>query len=956
MAHYKFIKFTFAMTVFTIVVAISMLIGIALTYQSEIPESGIVETPEEETRNHISFTSSAPVESVDEQGALSAAVEIGGADSEMSATAPVGVQLAEGATSLTLNVNEMADSQADVTAGQGVNHIPLDVHVDGVAEGNSVPMTIKLTSLVAKALNSNNIALYHVENGQTVAMTLVDEAVNHNEFSYDPATGDIYLCMASFSEVSVVANTVADWDGTVATSFRSGTGTEADPYTIANAEQFAYFRNLVDGGNKFETVNEDGSVTKQYVKLENDINLRWLDSNNYPHSFDPIGWGYDRSAFNKGGAEGKTFNGIFDGNGKTIFNLYQNGWDLDPDKTNYSNYSYTNCGGGLFGAICNATIKNLTISSADVKFECVEIGILVGLAQGNCTFENITVRSSKIANYQRPTGGLVGEVSPKYNADGTAVASTHTFSNITIASDVVVGSLWGDFDAPVGGLIGAYWDDAGVTKVNISDSSIAARLDVYNDVTSSYQWYAYRRAGMLIGNTDRSVKNESGTNVASTLINNVDFLTCSNVHVYYGNWANYTYCEFSTAHNTYNRWPWVRCQEGENNGSYSNVRYGHPKDAIGAEVYFDVHNHADGEGHLVSIPFNQLYGGGQGVYGQPQHAGVTIHHVAYTITYIIDGEVYAVKNVSEEEAKSAFNVNGITIDEATKNNRVFQCWLDIDSQRVDEIKEGNTENITLYCSWDKILIARFLYNDGSVYAEVEFTNNGGLVSEEPKVPQIAGYHGTWEPYADAMKEAKSDIVIKPMYTVDNTVEVLPSNFTLAQLFAYLEDGKKLAMSQDMTGKTSGGNDTNQCTISNQTARLNLNTYELSYAQGSSAAKDWRLFTITSNGVFTLGTGINGTGKLTFNIDTLNKNADAQIFVIQQGGQLVLEKGVVIEINFDAADESKITLITGITDLDTVHYPGLHITTTEAVNGRKSYIIEVYNTTTLTGNDSSVRVN
>ena len=113
---------------------------------------------------------------------------------------------------------------------------------------------------------------------------------------------------------------------------------------------------------------------------------------------------------------------------------------------------------------------------------------------------------------------------------------------------------------------------------------------------------------------------------------------------------------------------------------------------------------------------------------------------------------------------------------------------------------------------------------------------------------------------------------------------------------------------------------------------------------SSANKTWRLFSIATGGKLTLGTGINGTGKLTFNIASLNTNGTAQIFVIQEGGELVLEKGVVIEINFSSTYKDDITLIYGISNLDTVNYPGLHITKTDT-----SYTIEVYATTTLTGN-------
>ena len=40
--------------------------------------------------------------------------------------------------------------------------------------------------------------------------------------------------------VVVSANTIEAWDGTAATSFAGGTGTENDPYIIENAKQLYY--------------------------------------------------------------------------------------------------------------------------------------------------------------------------------------------------------------------------------------------------------------------------------------------------------------------------------------------------------------------------------------------------------------------------------------------------------------------------------------------------------------------------------------------------------------------------------------------------------------------------------------------------------------------------------------------------------------------------------------------
>lgn len=207
----------------------------------------------------------------------------------------------------------------------------------------------------------------------------------HNQFYYNATTGDIVLSMASFSPVAVVVDSVVHWNGASATAFAGGTGTEADPYLIANADQLAYFRDLVDGGRTFEN---------EYVKLTGNIFLN--HESEFVNLFDPIGWGYSYTGYNSNNAEGKVFKGTFDGDMYSIHGLWQNGWDLEA-KTG-TDYTYTNCGGGLFASVENATIKNLTMIDAIIVYECVEIEIVSGLAQGNCVFENINVYDSKIAN------------------------------------------------------------------------------------------------------------------------------------------------------------------------------------------------------------------------------------------------------------------------------------------------------------------------------------------------------------------------------------------------------------------------------------------------------------------------------------------------------------------------------------------------------------------------------
>ena len=529
-------------------------------------------------------------------GALASDLAIGTVEG-YNALLPADVKIAEGASSLELSVKPV-ETGSEIKLGAGDSAKSLDVHIDGIALDNTVPMIVNLGAVLEAGLGDTELKFYHTEDGVAVLMTRVkalsDFAI-HNQYYYNPETGEVSIYVSSFSVFSAVKATADEWDGTSDITWYNDNDTS---FTLTTAEQFAGFRDLVDEGTTF---------SGKTVKLGVDIDLAG-------ELFDPIGYGYTY-----GKDSNTAFMGTFDGDGHTVYGLYQNGWELDPDKENYSTYTYSTAGGGLFASIENATIKNLAVSGANIVFECVDIGIVVGYAQGNCHFENIVVTDSIIANYNRATGGVVGEVC--YGSYGTDVTRgySHTFKNIVVDSSVVVSSLWGSFDTLCGGVIGGKWGDATVKMENVT---VAAELDVFSDVTAAYEWYAYRRCGMLIGHTEQNSPKKA-LNAAAP------FLTCENVNVYYGDWVNYTYCQFSNY-----RYPWARVQAGKHHAAYTNPRHSTAIDANGNLVVDDNHEHLAGDGHNVSITFDQLYGGGQGVYGCAEHDGVKTHNSLTKTIYI----------------------------------------------------------------------------------------------------------------------------------------------------------------------------------------------------------------------------------------------------------------------------------------------------------------------------------
>lgn len=511
----------------------------------------------------LDFKAAEPILSKTDEGLLGTAVTIGETSDGVSAEIPAGVKLADGAQTLELTVTSLESSEANLTVSDNETARPMEVHVEGVAEDNTVPMLVVLEGAVRPGLNASSVELYHVEDGVTVQMVQValDEVDGHNEFYYDPATGSITMAVATFSEFVVIEDDNNPWLGNVDVSWYNTTDTV---FELSTADQLAGLGAIVDGTAGIAADTFEGKE----IRLKNDIDLGNADGD--PVSFNPIGFKYESDA------DGRVFKGTFNGNTHTVRNLHQDGWELG--------LSYSTAGGGLFASAVDATFQNLNITGAEIVMECIDMGTLVGYAYGNCKFSNIRVSDSVIANYNRYTGGVVGEVN-----------GTHSFANVTVDADVTVSALWGTFDPGCGGIIGGKYGDASVTMRNCV---AACRLDVYNDVTSAYEWYAYRRCGMLIGNSEETVKNASGTTVAAA-----PFLTCENCTVFYGDWADYTYCQFENAENPGREYPWVRVQAGLHNDAYSNPRYGHPVDVNGKTVVDAAHTHQDGDECTLSVPF-----------------------------------------------------------------------------------------------------------------------------------------------------------------------------------------------------------------------------------------------------------------------------------------------------------------------------------------------------------------
>lgn len=171
------------------------------------------------------------------------------------------------------------------------------------------------------------------------------------------------------------------WDGTVATGFASGSGTDADPYIISTGAELAFLAERVNSG-----VVSPENYSSAHYRLGTNIDLK-----NRPWT--TIGYHDDEG----GSSSGKSFSGDFDGNGYSIVNL-------NVDATGTPNRT-----AGFFGHVMGGTIQNLSIINADVR-GTLNAGILVGQMSNNGSKIEHCKVSGIVSGTQR-CGGLVGMIS-----------------------------------------------------------------------------------------------------------------------------------------------------------------------------------------------------------------------------------------------------------------------------------------------------------------------------------------------------------------------------------------------------------------------------------------------------------------------------------------------------------------------------------------------------------------
>ena len=160
----------------------------------------------------------------------------------------------------------------------------------------------------------------------------------------------------------------------------AGNGSEAKPFLLKTADHLAWFRDCVNEGN----INACAKIADAVKAIDMSTVCHKADTGTQVEelSWTPIG-----------NTDNNKYQGTFDGNGKTISNLYIN---ATSENTGFF-------GNAEAGSLKNITFDNARVNSTGKRYT----GILAGSA-GSCMIENIKTLASCSVVGNMSTGGIVG--------------------------------------------------------------------------------------------------------------------------------------------------------------------------------------------------------------------------------------------------------------------------------------------------------------------------------------------------------------------------------------------------------------------------------------------------------------------------------------------------------------------------------------------------------------------
>ena len=283
----------------------------------------------------------------------------------------------------------------------------------------------------------------------------------------------------------------------------TGNGTEAEPFMLKTADHLAWFRDHVNEGHP-----------SACAKIADDV--KEIDMSSVCHKADTEKQVAELS-WTPIGNESNKYIGTFDGNGKTISNLYINATSDDT---------------GFFGYAGAGSIKNITFDNAKVKSTgSYDTAILAGVAE-YCIIENIKNLANCSVEGNSFVGGIAGYargdisncenhaiVNGRFSVGG--VVGSHGGVDNTITSCANHGAVTGT-DRQVGGMVGFFGSGIIQNSANYGDvmgTDIVGNLIGYankcnlNNVLGTGNVTATsntKRVGLLVGSINLSSGTASG--------------------------------------------------------------------------------------------------------------------------------------------------------------------------------------------------------------------------------------------------------------------------------------------------------------------------------------------------------------------------------------------------------------------------------------------------------------
>ena len=206
--------------------------------------------------------------------------------------------------------------------------------------------------------------------------------------------------------ISVAAQiNVTPVEANVTYTYNDATKQGGNVYEIANLSALEQYRDLVNAGFNFTGIT---------VKLTSDIRLN--------DGWTPIGEGARKSGYaNDGNAwvhSGSSFEGVFDGNGHTIYNLNNKGFVPTSNRLGIDGSDHIYSYGFIGQSTGGAKVMNLTLKDVDIDTSRYggangdSVGGVIGFCAGGCELFEVSVYGT-IKAYEA-VGGLIGRA---YNQD-----------------------------------------------------------------------------------------------------------------------------------------------------------------------------------------------------------------------------------------------------------------------------------------------------------------------------------------------------------------------------------------------------------------------------------------------------------------------------------------------------------------------------------------------------------